>query len=78
MSESAHTIRLSVAGLSCAGCVATVENALKNTPGVHDASVNFAEHTASISGSADARTVIAAVIAVAADDLTVVLTGIAY
>ena len=49
--------------MSCAGCVATVENALRNTPGVAEANVNFAEHTASVSGTAEARTLIDAVVA---------------
>ena len=43
-------VRLSISGMSCAACVATVEDALKNTAGVDDASVNFAEHTAMVSG----------------------------
>jgi Cu+-exporting ATPase len=54
-------VRLSIGGMSCAGCVATVENALKNVPGVSEASVNFAEHTASVSGTAGAKALIAAV-----------------
>ena len=31
-----------VAGMSCAACASSVETILKNTPGVHDAQVNFA------------------------------------
>jgi len=42
--------RLSISGMSCAGCVASVENVLKKTPGVVEAVVNFAEHTATVSG----------------------------
>ena len=42
--------RLSVSGMSCAGCVATVENAIKNVDGVLVANVNFAEHTATVEG----------------------------
>ncbi|HID48196.1 MAG TPA: heavy metal translocating P-type ATPase, partial [Chromatiales bacterium] len=38
--------RLSIGGMSCAGCVASVEKALQSLPGVEAASVNFAEHTA--------------------------------
>ncbi|MGE5240185.1 MAG: heavy metal translocating P-type ATPase, partial [Bacteroidota bacterium] len=49
--------------MSCAGCVATVENALKNVPGVAEASVNFAEHTATVQGAVEARALIAAVTA---------------
>jgi P-type Cu+ transporter len=54
-------IRLSVSGMSCAGCVATVEDALRAVPGVQAASVNFAEHTAQVSGDVDADTLVAAV-----------------
>ncbi len=39
-------IHLSIGSMSCAGCVATVEQALLKVPGVTSASVNFAEHTA--------------------------------
>ncbi len=54
-------IRLSISGMSCAGCVATVENALKNTPGVAEASVNFAEHTADVRGDVDPARLVQAV-----------------
>jgi len=37
--------------MSCAGCVASVEAALRAVPGVEKALVNFAEHTAQVSGS---------------------------
>jgi Cu+-exporting ATPase len=63
MTDLSETKRLSIGGMSCAGCVATVENALKNVPGVQEASVNFAEHTASVTGSVDAKVLIAAVVA---------------
>ncbi len=56
-----HAYRLSISGMSCAGCVATVENALKNVPGVTAAAVNFAEHTATVQGNVDAKTLVAAV-----------------
>ena len=42
--------RLSIAGMSCAGCVASVEKALQAVNGVQSASVNFAEHTAQVRG----------------------------
>lgn len=57
----AHTHRLSISGMSCAGCVATVENALKNVPGVIEAAVNFAEHTATVEGKVEGKTLVAAV-----------------
>ena len=44
--------------MSCAGCVASVENALNNTVGVASASVNFAEHTATVEGDVDAAELI--------------------
>jgi Cu+-exporting ATPase len=52
------TIRLSISGMSCAGCVSRVEKALQGVPGVSTAAVNFAEHTATIEGDADAQTLI--------------------
>ncbi|MBI3546610.1 MAG: copper-translocating P-type ATPase [Gammaproteobacteria bacterium] len=62
-STAENTHRLSIAGMTCAGCVTTVENSLKSTPGVVEASVNFAEHTATVRGHVDAKTLIAAVTA---------------
>ena len=38
-----HHIRLSISGMSCAGCVATVENALCAVSVMVDASVNLAD-----------------------------------
>jgi len=63
MNQSTRAVRLSIGGMSCAGCVATVEKTLKAVPGVSEAAVNFAEHTASVSGTADAKTLIDAVVA---------------
>ncbi|MCB1918542.1 MAG: copper-translocating P-type ATPase [Candidatus Competibacteraceae bacterium] len=53
--------RLAVTGMSCAGCVAVVENALRNAPGVTTADVNFAERTAQVSGDTPLATLIQAV-----------------
>lgn len=61
MTDTEDPIRLSISGMSCAGCVATVEEALKNTPGVDQASVNFAEHTATVSGEVSVENLIRAV-----------------
>jgi len=47
--------------MSCAGCVATVEAALRNVPGVTEASVNFAEHTAAVSGDVAVEVLVKAV-----------------
>lgn len=46
-------LRLSILGMSCAGCVSTVEAALANVKGVTSASVNFANHSAIIIGTAN-------------------------
>ncbi len=54
-------IRLSVSGMSCAGCVGTVEDALRAVPGVTTAMVNFAEHTAQVVGSVSADALVVAV-----------------
>lgn len=53
--------RLSITGMSCAACVATVEDALKNAPGVDMANVNFAEHTAIVSGNVSTESLIQAI-----------------
>ena len=53
--------RLSIGGMSCAGCVASVETALNSVTGVEEASVNFAEHTAVVKGEMDIQEVINAV-----------------
>ena len=52
---------LSVHGMSCAGCVRSVEVALKNVPGVQIALVNFAGQTAAITGETPASSLIRAV-----------------
>ena len=41
-------LTLSIEGMSCAACVARVEDALKTIPGVADAQVNFATHQATV------------------------------
>ena len=56
-----RTIRLSIAGMSCAGCVASVEKALQSVDGVEEALVNFAEHTADVTGTASVEALITAV-----------------
>lgn len=53
--------RLSISGMSCAGCVSSVEGALQAVAGVSAASVNFAEHTAIAEGDAPAQSLIDAV-----------------
>jgi len=55
-------IHLSIGGMSCAGCVAAVEKALLALPGVEQATVSFAEHTALVRGSVDAAALIKTVV----------------
>lgn len=53
--------RLYVSDISCAGCVETIEAALKSVPGVDEVQVNFADRTVNISGDVPADTLIQAV-----------------
>ena len=53
--------RLAITGMSCAGCVAAVETALRGAPGVAVAQVNFADRTAQVTGNVPAATLIQAV-----------------
>ncbi len=53
--------RLSISGMSCAGCVAAVEDVLRAVEGVDEASVNFAEHTAVINGPVSADSLVSAI-----------------
>ena len=45
--------RLSILGMRCAGCIAAVDTALRSVAGVSEVSVNFADHSATVSGVAD-------------------------
>jgi len=63
MNTTPRAVRLSIGGMNCAGCVATVEKTLKSVPGVSEAAVSLAERTASVSGTADAGALIRAVVA---------------
>ncbi len=51
--DSVAEIRLSILGMSCAGCVSAVEGALASVEGVNFASVNFADHSAVVKGKVD-------------------------
>lgn len=53
--------RLSISGMTCAGCVNAVQKALSGTPGVVRAQVNFGSETAQVVGDVDTRALIAAV-----------------
>ncbi|WP_427551458.1 heavy metal translocating P-type ATPase [Methylomonas sp. MS20] len=50
--QTAET-RLSILGMRCAGCIAAVETALQQVPGVESVAVNFADHSATVTGAAD-------------------------
>lgn len=56
MSDSENTqpetneVRLSILGMSCAGCVGAVEGALATVTGVESFNVNFADHSATVKG----------------------------
>ena len=56
-----QTHRFSIGGMSCAGCVTSVEQALNDVAGVSQANVNFAEHTAIVKGDFDIAALISAV-----------------
>ncbi|WP_422135895.1 heavy metal translocating P-type ATPase [Endozoicomonas sp. ALD040] len=53
-------IQLALSGVNCAGCVGKIEKALKGVTGVNEASVNFADKTAMVKGSAEASSLISA------------------
>ena len=48
-----NKLRLSILGMSCAGCVGAVEGALGSVDGVTSVSVNFADHSALVEGDVD-------------------------
>ena len=51
--ETTNEIRLSILGMRCAGCVSAIEGALAAVENVSSVSVNFADHTATITGLAN-------------------------
>lgn len=59
--EPSEELRLSILGMSCAGCVSAVEGALGKVEGVASVSVNFADHSAMVKGHADPDLLIRAV-----------------
>ncbi|MFI3180080.1 MAG: heavy metal-associated domain-containing protein, partial [Methylococcales bacterium] len=48
-------LRLSILGMRCAGCIASVEGALTSVAGVEVVSVNFADHSALVKGNPDVQ-----------------------
>lgn len=59
--DSSDVIRLSLSGITCAGCVRTIQQALDDTPGVRRAEVNFGSRTAQVYGDANATQLIRSV-----------------
>lgn len=55
------TIKLSIKNMRCASCVKTIETALNEIEGVEKVQVNFANKTATISGTTKPETVITAI-----------------
>ncbi len=60
---SSKTNNLAIGGMSCAGCVSVVEQALQGVEGVELATVNFAESTAQVQGDVELSALVAAVVA---------------
>ncbi|MBQ26450.1 heavy metal translocating P-type ATPase [Alcanivorax sp.] len=60
-SQAAQSIQLNISGATCASCVRTIESALRGTPGVHGADMNFADRTAQVTGTASTNALIKAV-----------------
>ncbi|KAF3978370.1 MAG: copper-translocating P-type ATPase [Methylococcales symbiont of Iophon sp. n. MRB-2018] len=54
-------LRLSILGMSCAGCVGAVETALNAVDGVAEVNVNFADHSAVVKGEVPIELLIKAV-----------------
>ncbi|HMK92810.1 MAG TPA: heavy metal-associated domain-containing protein, partial [Thermoleophilia bacterium] len=48
MAEGQTTVEIPITGMTCATCVARNEKALRKTPGVTEASVNYATERATV------------------------------
>lgn len=59
--EATQEFTLMVDGASCSSCVMKIENSLKAVTGVDSASMNFADRTVTVTGSADSAALIHAV-----------------
>ena len=55
------TTRLSLSGITCAGCVSRVQKAIDDVHGVESATVNLAERTATIAGTASVAALVSAI-----------------
>jgi P-type Cu+ transporter len=67
VAEALTETRLSIMGMTCAGCVSTVEGALASVPGVDSVNVNFADHSAMVKGTAEPETLKQAVVSAGYD-----------
>lgn len=55
LTQPDQEIRLSILGMRCAACVDNVATALKSISGVREVAVNFADHSATVSGQFQAE-----------------------
>jgi P-type Cu2+ transporter len=69
ISNTTRKLTLPVTGMSCAGCAVSVESMLKNTAGVSDAAVNYANQSVKVAFDPQQ---------VSLSDLDTVLQGIGY
>lgn len=51
--STGQSIRLSILGMRCAGCIAAVEAAIRVVEGVEAVQINFADHSAVVKGNVD-------------------------
>jgi len=56
-----NTTRLSLSGITCAGCVSRVQKAIDDVDGVESATVNLAERTATVAGTASVAALVSAI-----------------
>ena len=66
-SAGTESATLSVSGMTCSGCSDTVKRVLSRVPGVTDVKVDLDNGAATVGGSADGPTLVAAVIAAGYD-----------
>lgn len=59
-SDVVRPVTLSITGMTCGGCVKTVERLLLRIPGVTDVTADLASGSAAITGNASAEELVAA------------------
>ena len=67
VAEELTETRLSIVGMTCAGCVSAVEGALAAVSGAVSVAVNFADHSALVKGTADPNALKQAVVSAGYD-----------